>query len=184
MSIDALISDLVRAGQLHAIEPTMPGDPLRREMLVSAEVRGHLDGPWPASAWRTRCSRLRANLESFVLGDVISACTVPFSAGKAYLGLLSPPTAGYWDIRSRDPKPSLRILGGFARYDTFVGLIPAVRCDPSEYLDRGPLGDKFSPEWRSAILETKAEWKRLFLAYPPISGTDLNDLFSKPYDPV
>lgn len=179
MSIDDLVGNLIESKQLRVLEPLMPGD-IRRHMLISPEVQALIDGPWPTVAWERRCSRLRADLETFVRGDLVSLSLTPFAAGAAYLGLLAPPRDGIWDIRSRDPSPAMRVLGGFLCRDTFVALLPAARSVPCEFLQRGPLGDRDSPEWRSAILECKAEWRRLFLGFRPTQGVSGDEFVGAP----
>jgi hypothetical protein len=71
-----------------------------------------------------------------------------------------------WEIRSRDPKPGLRIFGRFAERNVFVAL---------NWSDRTSLGPQGSREWATAIRTCKAEWRKLFATYEPISGMPLDD---------
>ena len=92
-------------------------------MVVSDEVQELLDGPWSTGGLARRANRLRADLEMFVRGQVLGISMTPYRHKSAYMGLLDPPERGFWDIRSRDPKPALRVLGHFADVDLFVALV-------------------------------------------------------------
>jgi hypothetical protein len=74
-----------------------------------------------------------------------------------------------WEIRSRDPKPGIRVFGRFAETDLFVALTWWWRSDL-----KGPK----SKQWRNAREGCKAEWQKLFPAYPAKSGTQINDYIS------
>lgn len=153
-------------------------------MFVSKEVNGLLQGPWPNKAAAQRCNELRADLESIVSGDEIGICVRPFEAKSAKMGLLDPVSHGVWDIRSQDPRPGIRILGLFAKTDTFLGLIPASRSVSTNFIQRGPLGDRGSQEWLDIIAETKALWRRLMPMWAPVTGDNPSDYFSEKYNPI
>lgn len=139
-------------------------------MYISQEVRSFLDGPWPDPKQELRAGRLRADLEGFIEGRTIAVGWDPYQKDKtAYMARLNPPSDGVWAIRSRDPKPGIRALGCFAARDVFIVLILFER----ESLD-GPNG----PIWKAAINVCKAEWRKLFPTYPPISRSDFNDYLS------
>jgi hypothetical protein len=116
-----------------------------------------------------RAGQLHANLDLFIGGGIITVSMIPYKAGKSYMGLLDPPNDGIWDIRSRDPSPALRLLGGFAKKDVFVGLVLRER----KQLDVGK-----SREWSVAIGECKTEWRNRFLAYKPLCGDNFHDYLS------
>jgi hypothetical protein len=181
MSINEWIGCLVGQNLLFEVEPTFDSDPVRRPMFVSEEVNGLLQGPWPTTAAATRCNQLRADLESIVIGDEIGICMRPFEADQARMGLLDPITDGVWDIRSQDPSPGIRILGLFCEIDTFLGLIPASRSVSTNFIQRGPLGNRHSQEWEDIIAETKALWRRLMPMWPPVTGDTPSDYFSEKY---
>jgi hypothetical protein len=178
------IKTLLDDGRLFDLKPSFAGDAVGRRMLLSQEVWRLLSGPWKSTSEERRCQALRADLEAFVMGEEISVCTTPRTAGDALLGLLDPPADGVWDIRSQDPRPGIRIVGFFATRDLFVGLLPAARSVAVPYITRGPLYDFDSPEWEALIREAKAEWRRLFLSYRPVGGTDLHELLSDKYNLV
>ncbi len=66
---------------------------------------------------------------------------------------LEPWSDEIWEIRSIDPKPSIRVFGSFAGQDVFVGLTWSFRKDLNGY---------GGPKWQSAIAAYKREWKSFF----------------------
>ncbi len=177
MSIIDRVQQLVNDGRLSLVAPLDPGSEVRRIMAVSEDIQRILDGPWPDSSMERRAYRLRADLEAFVAGNVLAVSRTPYEHRSAYMGLLDPPEAGFWDIRSRDPKPGLRILGHFACADLFVALLWRPRSVPSG--DRPPLGDARDLNWEMAKLQCEEAWKRLFPHHIPMTGGNLDDLISE-----
>ena len=59
------------------------------------------------------------------------------------MGLLAPREDAFWDIRSRDPRPGLRVIGHFAETDVFVALVWRPRSVVFE--GRLPLGEVEGP---------------------------------------
>ena len=94
------------------------------------------------------------------------------------MGLLDPPADAVWDIRSRDPRPAIRIIGHFADTDLFIGLTWAPRSVPVPWSNRPPLGEGGSEQWKLIIRECKAAWRRLFPSYDPYSGDTIHDYIS------
>ncbi len=86
---------------------------------------------------------------------------------------LAPEEDHGFDIRYRDPKPGIRVLGNFALTDVFVALTWRFRED----LDT----DK---KWQDEINRAKAKWRELFFPYLPHHGATLNDYVSRNFDPV
>jgi hypothetical protein len=170
MSIIDLIKLRMQEGRLWRVEPDVESDPIERCMVVSREIMDLIEGPWPDEKWERRCGRLRGDLEAFVRGDVISLCLEPYKAESAYMGRLDEPMDEVWDIRSRDPKPGLRVFGRFADRDVFVALLCSPRSVPIPQSERLPLRDRASAEWKQAVKETQAEWRKLFHSYKPIHG--------------
>lgn len=175
------IKTLLSNGRLFELEPSFEGDPIKRRMLLSDEVWGLLSGPWGSKTEERRCQALRADLEAFVKGEELSVSVTPRKAGDHLLGLLDPPRDGVWDIRSQDPRPGLRVVGRFAAKDVFVGLIPASRSVAVPYITRGPMGDYGSPQWKEIIRQAKADWRRLFPMFPPVSGVNVSELLSEKF---
>jgi hypothetical protein len=65
-----------------------------------------------------RMGRLRSDLDHFSVGGMIVV-----SSGKqktCYMKQLDPLADEVWEIRSRDPKPSMRIFGRFAATDVLL----------------------------------------------------------------
>jgi hypothetical protein len=184
MSINGWINHLIDEERLHLLKPVFESDEAGRTLLVSPEIWRLIEGPWATEAWGARCSKLRADLESFASGAEIHTCTTPFKARDADLGLLAPVEDGVWDIRSRNPRPGLRLIGQFIERDTFVALIPASRSKATEHLAHGPLNDRDSPEWRAAIRVCTVLFRSLFHPYVPIGGDDIRDVLSSSYNPI
>ena len=111
--------------------------------------------------------RLRADLDMFSEGMLIVVGRG--SHNSCYMKQLDPTEDEIWEIRSRDPKPSLRLLGAFAARDVFVGI---------DILARADLGGPASAEWADAIRLTKAEWRKMFITYPRHRGEALNEYIS------
>jgi hypothetical protein len=182
MSINEWIGFLVQQRLLFELEPIFDSDPVRRPMFVSEEVHRLLEGPWPSTVAAQRCNQLRADLEGIVVGSEIGICVRPFEAKKtARMGLLDPVRDGVWDIRSQDPSPGIRVLGLFPETDTFLALIPASRSVSTNFIQRGPLGDRHSPEWLDIIAETKTLWRRLMPMWKPVTGDNPSDYLSEKY---
>ena len=131
-------------------------------MILSEEVNALIVGPWPDQKWANRCQRLRANLEEFIKGETLTVALTPYEHACAYMGRLDRPIDEVWDIRSRDPKPGMRVLGRFSERNTFVALHWWLRKD---FTDRR--------EWRFAVNETKGRWNRLLAPHePPFHGEE------------
>lgn len=177
MSIVSRVRSLVGEGRLFQIEPLDSSLEVRRVMVVSGEIQELLNGPWSNDALQRRANRLRADLEAFVIGQIISVSMTPYKAGKAYMGLLDPPERGFWDIRSRDPNPGLRVLGHFAETDLFVSLVWHPRS--VEFAGRPPLGDTKEPNWELAKLQCEEQWQDLFPGHTAKIGDTIDDLISE-----
>ncbi len=160
--------------RLYRLQRSLESDPESRTMFLSEELQSLLDGPSPSRELRLRVGRLRADLEEFIKGSELTACLVPFEAEAAYMGRLAPPEDGYWDIRSRDPSPAIRVVGGFAETNVFIALRWAPRSKGINGATKTPLGARDSREWRDIIVQCNADWRNLFHAYPRVTGDNLN----------
>jgi hypothetical protein len=161
MSISDEINGLCTEGRLHRLVPALPGSRIRRALYVSQEINDLLLGPWADLTHEYRWNRARADLDSFVEHQRIVVPRDSRRARSAYMGQLQPPSNEVWEIRCRDPKPGIRILGRFAERDVFIALV---------WKERLQLHDLDSREWRDAILECKTKWQHLFHAYQPMTG--------------
>jgi hypothetical protein len=173
MSIIPIIRSHVDAPErrLVMLEPALAYDRIVRHVVLSQEVAGHVLGPWDNGVAARRCARVRADLDAIVRGDIVSVCLEPAEATNELFGLLYKPSNGIFDIRCRDPKPGIRILGGFAERDWFVALTFHPRSAPVAFTDRPPLGEYGSVEWANAIHDTQEEWESLFGVLQPLTGT-------------
>ena len=121
MSIDILIEDSTGGGKLFKLLPYEPSTRIIRLIYLAPVVMNYVASDDP------RAGYLHAELDSFISGDNIVISMVPRNAATAFIGILDPPENGMFDIRSRDPRPAMRILGGFARKDVFIGLVLRTR---------------------------------------------------------
>lgn len=166
MSIHVEIINRCAEGRLSILLPILRNSPVRRKIYLSPEIWSLLEGPWADNSQERLANRLRADLEVFIEGRTIAVRQKP--SGKndtAYMVRLYPSYQEVWEIRSRDPKPGIRVFGCFAATDLFIALT---------WADRIQLGDWNSPEWNAAINLCKSEWRKLFYPYSPISGSDFN----------
>jgi len=176
MSIHGAINGHIAAGTLHQIKPVVGSDPIDRTIIVANDIHSLLVGPWENETMERRANRLRADLETFVTGQIISVSMTPFEHKTAYMGLLDKPEHGVWDIRSRDPKPGLRVFGCFVETDVFIGFVWRPRS--VRWRGRQPLGDRNDLTWELEKLECEDRWHKLFTGYTPQTGGDLRDFIS------
>ena len=168
MSIHDEIVLRVAERRLYSLQPLMPSTigVTSRHLYVNKEIFPLLVGPWHNAQWEERCGYLRADLDRFIHGGLIPVAERPFLRGNsAYMRQLFRWRENVWEIRSRDPKPGIRVLGRFADTDVFVAL---------SWWHRADLGGPRSREWRDAIVGCKTEWRNLFPAYEPKSSGDDN----------
>lgn len=140
-----------------------------RPMFVSQEIRELVLGPWSDSDWAIRCGLLRADFDRFITGATISVAAHPYQARSAYIAQLDPPRDEAWEIRSRDPEPSIRVFGRFALSNWFIALTWSKRAD---------LEGPEARQWRDAIETCKTEWRKLFPTYDPHTGDNVHDYIS------
>jgi len=136
---------------LRELEPLVAEDP---ERLVSTE------------AVLSFAAVRRADLDSFVEGrKVIAVAKHPFKGGKkSDFKRLHKARDEVWEFRSRNPQPGIRILGRFAAKDIFIAF---------RWSERRELGGPHSRAWRNAMVGCKTDWRHLFPAYNPFTGSDL-----------
>lgn len=152
--------------------PIMEGDPIERVMLIETEVTELLDGPYQSVHHARRIGRLRADLESFVMGEEITLSFTPYEHGSAYMGLLDPKGQATWDIRSRDPEPGLRVFGRFACPDVFVALTWSPRSKEVGW-SRKPALEDIPLMWRIQILDCDQKWNSILPGLVPVSGDEV-----------
>lgn len=168
MSIRDQIAHLTEIGSLVHLVPKRKGAGVPRVVLLDRGLHEAIVQPEPNKA--ERMGRLRADLDHFTTGGFI--VVGKGRQNECFLKLLSPVADGICELRSRNPKPSLRLLGGFAEIDVFVGM---------SIHDRNDLGAEGSREWRDAIVSVKSAWSRSFISYPRVSGGTFNDYLSRSF---
>jgi len=127
-------------------------------MLYTNEINEIIAPPWNAVLGEARCKILRDQLEAFVRGGPISIAQNPRKAKLAYMSRLHSTARGIWDIRSRGPRPGIRVLGAFSEPDVFIAL---------SWHRRGCLGEYGSFEWEAAIKDAQAKWDSI-IKYAPV----------------
>ena len=156
--------------------PAIPSAEVKRFMIVSKDIRRAINGPWQTAADEKRLSRLRGDLDAFVLGQRISIADHPYDKDKtAYMARVDPVEKEIWDIRSIDPKPGIRVLGCFARTDLFISLVWEYRTN----LD-GPGG----PLWEAFVQRAEHTWRQFSLGLNPHVGSDISAYVSDKFFPV
>jgi hypothetical protein len=149
-------------GRLHLLRTRFPSATEQRVICVSTLLRSQIEGPWDSDTEAARWGRVRADLESFVQGDIITIPKEGQWRNAAYMLRLIPPSSPeVWEIRSRAPKPSIRLFGRFAAKDFFVALLWEWRIF---------LGGPRSRMWRDVSVQCTTEWRGLFPSYDPASG--------------
>lgn len=132
-----------------------------RFIYGSGLIRTFLSGADLNKRLQMRVAELQADLDYFMDGRRIDLRPLGSIEEYAYMALLEPPTNEVWEIRSVDPKPSIRVFGSFIHRNHFVVLTWAWRKE---------LGGRYAKEWRAAIQEFKEEWEIYFGSKRPISG--------------
>ena len=175
MSIRQSIEDAIATGRLVVFEPEFDSDELVRSLLLHPQLEADISER--VEEWGKRVGRLQADFESFIRGDHISLSMIPFEHKTATMGLMEPVADGTWEIRSRDPKPGLRVFGKFLCADTFVALSwqPRSRRLGSKL----PLGHRQSLEYQFALIEANDRWKTSLPDLAPLTGGNYRDYVSK-----
>ena len=78
MSIHDEITAHIAAKRLYPILPVIPGDPVERTLVVTKKINTLIEGPWPNVSMERRANRLRADLETFVMGRKVAVSMTPF----------------------------------------------------------------------------------------------------------
>ena len=129
-------------------------------MLVTEPIWQLLTGVTEHEITETRYGSLRADLEAFV---------VERDLYPKYLFWLTPRPNLIWEIRSVEEVPSLRVLGRFADFDTFIALTIEERSELEGWM---------SLAWKRAQRTCAQRWLTLFQAYQPHVGGCADDFFS------
>ena len=172
MSIHVSVDDAVARGWLFLVEPTMPSEPMNRALYASPTVYRLITGPWEDEDEQYRSGKLRADFDRFVEGRLVPmALDSPHKKPKeTYLSRMHPAKDEVWQIRSRAPRPAIRVFGRFAFRDCFVALTWRFRRE---------LGGRESREHKKEIRSCLAAWRRTFPAHDALTGESVNDYVSE-----
>lgn len=171
MSIDDEISHRIGQGRLTVLEPLF--GPFQRVVALSERLYQDFSAALEAEETGERFGRLLADFHFFSRGG-----HVVVGRGKeknCFLKLLEPPAGEVWELRSRNPLPSIRVFGRFAMKDYFI-------ATNMEY--RTKLGPQGSREWRDEIVGCAAQWRSLFPTYDAHTGADIHDYISEPVSSI
>lgn len=164
MSIRAVIQEWTTEGSLSLLQPALVSSPRVRWVFATAEVSSALLGPWETIRDEVRLSRARADIDTFINGTLMSARMPPSKSVSAQLALLDPAGDEVWEVRSRDPKPGVRIFGRFAEKDHLIALTRAFREDLQS-----------NDDWLRETERCKRQWKLFFPSYTPFTGSTVHD---------
>lgn len=148
-----------------------------RALYASPVVHRLITGPWADTKEEIRSGRLWADFDRFVEGRLIPvALNSPYSKPRdTYLSRLDPAEDEVWEIRSRAPKPGIRVFGRFADRDCFVALGWGLRKE---------LGGQGSKEFRQEVRSCLAAWRRIFPSYDAFKGNTVDEYISEKALPV
>lgn len=173
MSKRQLLREAVADGRLSPIQPRLPSAPVQRQLFGSPNIVRLVNGPWDDRAEEYRCGKLWEDFDRFTEGRLISvALNNPYNHPKStYLSRLDPTHDEVWEIRSRDPKPAIRVFGMFVDFDVLV----LFNCGY-----RKSLGGPKSPEFDRERRKCRLAWASIFLTLAPHSGCRIEDYVSRP----
>jgi hypothetical protein len=144
------IEAAVAAGALTPARPTVPWAGQRRLFLMCRPLRQAIVAARQSTDERTikRWAQLEADIGYFIEGGYITGDR---------LKQLQPFQYEHWELRSLQPRPSLRVFGRFAMPDVFVG---------THVCERPRLGAKWSLSWELEKLACEEHWEAAGLPDP------------------
>jgi len=153
MLIQEALSKALRKGKLREAKPLVPWAGSPRTFLMCNDLWESIDAGRKSSniADIKRWALLEADISHFVEGGYVD---------ENLLKQLEDYKFEHWELRSRKPKPSLRVFGRFALPDVFVG---------THVVARTPLGEKHSANWELQKLVCEDLWKAADLPDKPFS---------------
>lgn len=172
MSIDAIIKEAVDSEKLH-IFGGLDSDEARRTLLLHPQIVTDMEAVLDQNK---RLGRLISDFDNFCIGNEITISLTPYEHRDAYMGLLDPEEDGFFDIRSRDPNPGIRVFGRFVKPDTFVALEWWPRS-----VDMGgkkKLGERNSQEYHFALIEAGQRWDATLPNVRPVTGGQVSDFLT------
>lgn len=163
MSMVDEIAAHVKAGRLWHVVPDLPGLAVERDVFASEQVFAFLtdDAAVPQTFARVG-GKAKAKIDRFVSGGVVRLALDPHDKNRAsFVARNAPVAMGIVDVRITDPKPMVRIFGGFAAKDVLV------------LLDWHP---RSGLDFQRAVVECRRTWNQLFNNQPPLIG-DTHDCY-------
>lgn len=168
MSIREFLKLAVQSNWLVNLEPSLPSLTQKRVIFASRSLYDELVRELGDPSTAVRTAELMATFDTFLNGDLI---TVGGRRSKhAYMKQLEPFEAEVWEIRSVDPKPSIRVFGRFLTTDVFIATNKGRRSE---------LGEFNSKNFRLAISYCGIEWRRCLPQALPHKGDSINDYISE-----
>jgi hypothetical protein len=153
---------------LFELSPSIDGESIVREMIVSKDVLRAVSPPWPANRDSERHVSFRASMDAFLDNEWMSVSENPFSKPwDSHVARVHPVADEIWDIRCFDVPPGIRCLGAFGGYNLFIALTWNYR----ELIESTEL-------WEKEIENCKAEWDKFFSPIPRFKGETLNEYLS------
>ena len=150
MLIQDAIKEAKLAGKLIAAKPIVPwaGEPRVFLMCKPLYAAIHNGSTSEDKKERQRWAQLEAAISNFIEGGLVT---------DNLIKQLLPLKYEHWELRSRKPRPSLRVFGRFACPDVFVGTHVKRRVE---------LGGMWSPEFEHEKLVCESHWKDCDLTDP------------------
>ncbi|MBN9308225.1 hypothetical protein [Devosia sp.] len=153
--------------QLHFFEPAMPGLEVKRHLVMSSDVRAAIIEEFPDEY--ERHAALLDFFQTFAEQGILSVSENPKEHPPNTMVARNSPVAWeMWDFRVYAGKKSIRVCGGFACRDTFIAL---------NWDYREAIGDDFD----QFVIDTRAEWDRLFSPLTPFRGKSYDEYLSNSY---
>ena len=173
MSIERLLKERLDDGDLVKVTP-IRGGPEARVVYATVDVFAQLEPATASSEYAASSGHLRKWLDGFTTGKRIVVGSR--RSRKCDMKQLEPTTNEVWEIRKQD-QPSMRVFGRFIAKDAFVATNVELVSNlfSVEWIVKGL---SRWPIWNREIRNCKAIWRRLFVTYPPHTGSSLDDYLS------
>jgi hypothetical protein len=171
MSIVNEIKSLRDQGVLYHLIPVEPGRSVERDVFVSRNIWGLLEGEDADVKLQQVGARARRRLESFACGRAVVFGMNPLLKDRTSLIARNDPTStGVVDVRINDPKPAVRLFGCFAERNVLVLLLRRTRSDLA------------LKGFSSSIRQCRRDWDMLFPSYAPLISEDPNEYITGTFD--
>ena len=166
MSIHTHLDQQVQAGRLGIWKPATPGIEFTRTLLFTQEIYDAFQpDSWKDYEKPYRFGLLRADFDHFTSGGEITIAMDPYDKDQAaFFARVDPVALGVVDIRSRSPKPAVRVFGAFVEADCFVAMKAVFRTE---------LG--VGNNWDRLREDAIAIWGRDFEGFERLIGDNVND---------